>query len=238
MKKRFLSTLMALCLALSLLPTAAFAAEDTGEPCDGANCTHVAEIGEKHYATLQAAVNAVETNQAEATTITLLDQSSFSGVKVDGQNIVIDFGGGTYTVGEPTVGSTGTETNGFQLLKGSKVTMRNGTLKASDYYNLKLLIQNYCDLTLDSMILDAREAPQCQYVASNNCGNILISDSTIYAADSQKAFDVFFWPPSYAEGVSVTVENSTINGPIECTEQSGISEEGKNTLVIRENTTL
>ena len=238
MKKRFLSIMMALCLALSLLPATALAAGDTGEPCNGTNCTHVAAIGEKHYATLQAAVNAVETNQAEATTITLLDQSSFSGVKVDGQNIVIDFGGGTYTVGEPTVGSTGTETNGFQLLKGSKVTMRNGTLKASNYYNLKLLIQNYCDLTLDSMILDAREAPQCQYVASNNCGNILISDSTIYAADSQKAFDVFFWPPSYAEGVSVTVENSTINGPIECTEQSGISEEGKNTLVIRENTTI
>ena len=181
MKKRFLSILMALCLALSLLPATALAAEDTGELCDGTDCTHVAAIGEKHYATLQAAVNAVETNQAEATTITLLDQSSFSGVKVDGQNIVIDFGGRTYTVGEPTVGSVGTETNGFQLLKGSKVTMRNGILKASDYYNLKLLIQNYCDLTLDSMILDAREAPQCQYVASNNCGNILISDSTIYS---------------------------------------------------------
>lgn len=235
MKKRFLSILMALCLTLTLLPTAALAAD--GEACDGTNCEHVAAIGETHYNTLQAAVDSVPTDGTE-TVINLLDQPGFSGVVVSGKNIVFNFGGNTYTVGSPTVGSAGTETNGFQLLKGSKVTMKNGTLKASDYDNLKILIQNYCDLTLDNMVLDAREAPQCQYVASNNFGDVLITDSEIYAAKNQKAFDVYFWPPSYADGVSVTVENSVINGPIECTEASETSEEGKNTLTIGEKSTI
>ena len=38
--------------------------------------------------------------------------------------------GHTYTVSKPTVGSSGTETNGLQLLKGSTVTFKNGTLNS------------------------------------------------------------------------------------------------------------
>ena len=65
MKKRFLSIMMALCLTLTLLPTAALAADE-----------EVAEVNGERFETLQAAINAAETaasSDSQATvTITLL----------------------------------------------------------------------------------------------------------------------------------------------------------------------
>ena len=60
MKKRFLSIMMALCLALSLLPATALAAEDTGVECEqGDSCTtHTAAIGSVHYTSLADAISA------------------------------------------------------------------------------------------------------------------------------------------------------------------------------------
>ena len=42
---------------------------------------------------------------------------------------MVDFGGHSYCGSSPTVGSTGTETQAFQLLKGSTVVFKNGILK-------------------------------------------------------------------------------------------------------------
>ena len=175
------------------------------------------EVNGVAYATLGDAVAAVPTDGTQ-TTVTLLKNAAGGGAQVKaGQNIVFDFGGFTYTIGAPTVGSAGTETNGFQLLEGSTVTMQNGVLKASNYENLKIVIQNYCDLTLVDMELDAREAAQVQYVASNNHGNVLITgDTSIYAAEGAYAFDVYYWPSNgYDDGVSVTVDTTgTIEGDV------------------------
>ncbi|PWL98558.1 MAG: hypothetical protein DBY04_03615, partial [Clostridiales bacterium] len=170
------------------------------------------------YATLGDAVAAVPADGTQ-TTITLLKNAAGGGVQIKaGQNIIFDFGGYTYTVGAPTVGSAGTETNGFQLLNGSTVTMKNGTVKASDYEKLKILIQNYCDLTLEDIVLDAREAAQVTHVSSNNHGNVLITGSTsIYASPKGFAFDVYYWPNNgYDDGVSVTVDTTgTIEGNVQ-----------------------
>lgn len=189
------------------------------------------EVNGVPYATLGDAVAAVPADGTQ-TTITLLKNAAGGGVQIKaGQNIIFDFGGYTYTVGAPTVGSAGTETNGFQLLNGSTVTMKNGTVKASDYEKLKILIQNYCDLTLEDIVLDAREAAQVQYVSSNNHGDVLITGNTsIYAAEGQKAFDVYYWPNGgYGEGVSVTVNTTgTIEGDIEY--GSDGSDTGKNNI--------
>ena len=160
-------------------------------------------IGSQTYATLGDAVEAA--SEMEGTvTIQMLDNASGGGVVVEeGKNIIFDFGGYTYTVGAPTVGSSGTETNGFQLKKGSKITMRNGTVMASDYLDLRILIQNYSDLILENMTLDARTATRCDYAASNNFGSLTVTgDSNIYAQPGQKAFDVYYWPDNgYADGV-------------------------------------
>lgn len=237
MKKRFLSILTALCLTLTLLPTAALATGDTGETCDsGAECDHFAEIGDLHYDTLAGAVAAV-TDDTE-TTIKLLKNANGDGIKVTtGKKIIFDLNNCTYNIDGTTVGSTGTETNGFQLLKGSTVTFKNGTLTSN---KAKILIQNYSNLTLDQVKLDGSQIAEKNYTLSNNCGDVLIKDSTITAPASGYAFDVYFWPDgSYKDGVSVTVENSTINGKIECAEDNDTSQlSGKNNLIITDGSTI
>ncbi len=60
-----------------------------------------------------------------------------------------------------TVGSSGTETNGFQLLKGSTVAFKNGTINAG---KAKIVIQNYADLTLEDVTLDAQDSKICLYM--------------------------------------------------------------------------
>lgn len=185
------------------------------------------------YDSLADAVDAAPTDGTQVT-ITLIDTDgdgtvTGSGVKVvEGKNIVIDFDGLTYDVTNPTVGSPGTETNGFQLLKGSTVKMMNGTL-VSD--TAKILIQNYCDLTIDDMTLDMSDCGQVQYVISNNFGNTVITgDTTIVAAPNQVAFDIYYWPGNgYTDGVSVTFDKNfigTVTGTVQYgTDSTGATED-------------
>ena len=137
-----------------------------------------------------------------------------------GQTLTMDLGGKILTLADPTVGSTGTETNSCQLLEGSNVTFKNGTLKSD---NNKIMIQNYCNLTLDNMTVDGTNA---QYVVSNNCGNISINNTTINAGSNanQFAFDVCGYA-KYTAGVTVTVSGtSVINGKVEISKSAGNTE--------------
>lgn len=135
-----------------------------------------------------------------------------------GQSVELDLNNHVLTLAKPTVGSAGTETNSCQLLKGSTVTMKNGTL-ASD--NDKIMIQNYCNLTLDAMTVKGLNA---LYVLSNNCGNILISNTTINARTGAYAFDVCGYS-TYTDGVKVTVKGtSIINGNVELSKSTGNTE--------------
>ena len=105
MVKRLLSSLMALCLVITLLPAAALAAEGD-----------VAKIGDVEYATLQYAVNAVP-NDGTPTTIELIANvdggtlaPSDSVVTVatisTGQNIILDLAGYTISATLDTNGNT------------------------------------------------------------------------------------------------------------------------------------
>ncbi|MCD7845705.1 MAG: hypothetical protein LUG57_07635 [Oscillospiraceae bacterium] len=181
----------------------------------------VAKIGDTTYETLAEAVAAAQAGD----TVTLLQDTSGSGIvigSIDGQkNFTIDFNGCTYTVNSsPLAGSTGTETQCFQLLKATgSLTMKNGTIVA-DYSGVKMMIQNYCSLTLEDMTLDATTGSNnVGYVLSDNCGNTVITGSTTITAKSTGvAFDVFYWPSGgYTDGVSVTIDSAdvTINGTVE-----------------------
>ena len=93
MKRRFLSTLMALVLALSLIPTAALAAST--QECPGGNdCNHAVAIGDKHYDTLYEAILNFKTDD----TLILLKDCSTSYLTLS-NNSVIDLNGHdlTYT---------------------------------------------------------------------------------------------------------------------------------------------
>ena len=98
------------------------------------------------YSTLAEAVAHVPADGTEMT-IKLLCDADGNGVDVNnGQKIVFDFDGHTYTLNGQAVGSQGTETNGFRFLKGSIVTLKNGTLangKGENAAPAKAMINSY-----------------------------------------------------------------------------------------------
>ena len=180
----------------------------------------VAEVNGVQYATLEAAF----ANAQDGDTITLLANCSGNGIKAPqgkfGTNgLTVDFANHTYTVDGETVGSTGTETNGFQLLKDTKLTFQNGTITSA---KAKILVQNYSNLTLQGMTLTLNNPNYTgAYTLSNNNGSVVIKDTTINANTAGRfAFDVC----RYASYPSVSVEvkgNSVINGDIEVDAGSG-----------------
>lgn len=216
MKKRILTVLLAVCLVFAMGTVSALADESDAatEP------SYVAQIGNQQYESLKEAVRAVTTT--EKTTIKLLSDCSGEGIIVpEGKNIVFDFDGHTYTISGRAVGSSGTESNGFQLLKNSTIVMQNGEIIA-DHNTVKIVIQNYSNLTLNNMTIDATKGRNnVSYVMSNNCGAVYITGSTSLTAKANGvAFDVCDY--SSYPGVTVTVDTTgTIIGEIEVTNQNG-----------------
>ena len=175
-------------------------------------------IGDEYFDTLVEAVDAAQSGD----TIYLLDNLEGAGIGIfapDVKDITIDFGGNTYTCVGPAVGSTGTQSQAFHLEKSAdytpNVTFKNGTITAETGKNVKMLIQNYCNLTLTDMNLIG--TTDTQYVLSNNFGNTVIDGNTsITATAGNVAFDVCYANGSYKDGVSVTVNTTgTITGIIE-----------------------
>lgn len=170
----------------------------------------VAQVGDVFYPTLAAAVAAVPPGAEEPVRIRLLKDVDGSGVVVKaGQAVEIDLGGHTYTVTKPTVGSAGTETNGFQLLKGAVVSFKNGAIEASAT-SAAILFQNYATLTLEDVRVNAQKHPRLEATLSNNCGALTVKGGTeIYASEGGIAFDLWYWPANgYGEGVSAAFDKS------------------------------
>ena len=225
MKKLF-GILMALVLALALLPTTVFAAEEVAKIDDGTT-----------FETLEAAVKAVK----EGGTVTLLKSTTGCGIgtfrapkegQIAAKSFTIDFGGFTYTVTDPAVGSTGTETQGFHLEwsgngdANHNVTLKNGTIEAAKgTKNVMMLVQNYCNLTLENLTVDGRNLVNgwgtYTYVTSNNCGSTTISNSRIIANPGSVAFDVDGARKGYT-AAKVIVKNSTVDGKIEKSENNDL----------------
>ncbi len=175
------------------------------------------KIGGQAYASLKEAVDAVKTSTNK--TIVLSKDASGDGVAVpSGTDFTLDLGGHTYTVDGATVGSPNTETNGFQLLQNSTITIKNGTIRSD---NAAILIQNYSNLTLENVKLVGGTATQ--YTLSNNNGNTVIGAGTQIVAGTaggKVAFDVCGFR-SY-KSVSVTVKpGAVITGPIELCVEAG-----------------
>lgn len=177
-------------------------------------------IGDEYFDTLVEAVDAAQ----DGDTIYLLDDMEGAGIGIfasDVKDLTIDFGGNTYTCIGPAVGSSNTKSQAFHLEKSDtktpNVTLQNGTLTATaaEDSGVKMLIQNYCNLTLTNMNLIG--TTDTQYVLSNNFGNTVIDGNTsITATAGNVAFDVCYANGPYAGGVSVTVNTTgTITGDIE-----------------------
>ncbi len=138
------AVLLTLCLVF-MMPVGA----DAVDNCPGL-CNHVAAIDDKHYDSLQDAVNAAtEGSKDKLVEIKLLQEGgevsgpgiaigsgsiSETGVTSDdvkAQYIKIDFNGCTYNV-TSLVGSSGSVTNCFQLRSGSTVYLTNGGITVSE----------------------------------------------------------------------------------------------------------
>ena len=184
--------------------------------------TYVAEINGVKYETLAEAVAAANAGE----TVKLIADAKGEGLVIN-KDITIDFDGFVYEITTP-VGSTGTVSNGLQLLKGNNVTLKNGTLKVaddakSDFY---ILVQNYTNLTVTDMVLDGTNLDKYSltdgdsYTLSNNCGNVAIDGKTDIIANDEGdlafAFDVC--KSAYYDAPVVTVNTTgEIKGNIEVT---------------------
>nr|WP_325298585.1 S-layer homology domain-containing protein [uncultured Dysosmobacter sp.] len=135
-KHKFLAVLLAFIMALSLLPTAAFAEEAGETPADDPAGIptalteetvediapqaeeYVAKIGDVGYATLGAAVNAVPVNGTAA--ITLLSDTTENVSVSYNEDITLDLGGHTLT--------------GYVYVSRGTLTLENGTVSNPGSY--------------------------------------------------------------------------------------------------------
>lgn len=185
----------------------------------------VAAIGDKYYATLADAVQAVVSG-SEAGTVTLLKDAAgggiglFNGEGATNVNLTIDFGGCTYTCNGSAVGSAGTESQAFHLETGNKVTLKNGTIKVSpDSEKTMMLIQNYCNLTLEDLNLCGSDATQ--YMISSNYGDTVLKNVNIDGTHKKLvAIDLMHWLGTEYKDQAPTMQiqndaDNTIKGSID-----------------------
>lgn len=151
-----------------------------------------------------------------------------SGIQPEaGCQLTIDLGGKTLKAIPPFVGSGDTQTNALRFLKGTKVVIKNGTIKTSSP-DVAILVQNFADeLILDNVRLEGAMATQ--YVLSNNFGNVVIKNgSVIKAKGGHVAFDAHYGLSSeYDDGVTVEIADKsvTVTGLVEYTKEAGKSDE-------------
>lgn len=146
MKRKLLSVLLMLCLAFSLLPTAALAEGEEGSQVEGGGqTTYVAEIvdGEK-YATLQEAVNAANDNTVKLlenvtedinipTGINVtLDLNGHKITNVSGHTITVEKGGKLNISDSVGTGVVDNTSHGKgAIVNSGEVTLNGGTFKRS-----------------------------------------------------------------------------------------------------------
>ncbi len=182
---------------------------------------YVAEVNGVKYKTIKAALDAANAGD----TITLIADYTGEGLVIN-KSVTIDLGGFTYTL-NTSVGSSGTETNGLQILQESgNVTIKNGTIamepdKDGDSYTFFILIQNYADLTLDSVTLDCTNGviPEdyCFRALTVNDGTTNLTGSTSIINSNVEGYIAIHVNdlPALEGGAKVNIETTgTIEGSI------------------------
>ena len=98
----------------------------------------------------------------------------------------------------------------MQLLKDSTILIKNGTLVATSD-KIKMLIQNYSNLTLDNVKLVG--SPTCNYLCSNNYGTVTFKNGTeFHPYEGKVAFDVWYGMFDVYDipGVNVTIADNSV----------------------------
>lgn len=216
-----------------------------GAGAEDAVSAAVARYEGKEYSDLNEIFADINSNLNNETPweVTLLRDAEMNCTVVNtGANFVFDLGGHTLTMTGDTVGSNGTETNNWQLLKDSTVVFKNGTIRSHQTSETsKLMIQNYSNLTLENITLDGtqlRDPAGGKWVLSINNGEVkILGNTSIKAASDGVAFGAA-WNRYYTGGAQVTVDTTgTIEGPTKLNFGSGASESDiKTTMDIKNGT--
>ncbi len=219
MKRKLLSILLTLCLAFSLLPTAALA---DGE---GTQTNDVAQIGGTGYATLQAAIDAAKSGDTivlkksiSATEIGEKKQLQF--VKAD-MNVTLDLNQNTITA----------EAREAIAINAANITLtvKNGTIEnfAEGSYSDGVYAykeSNNLTLTFENIVLKSRtQGLAVQGLTSNSNVNIVNSNIT-----STEGLGIYYPPKSG----TLTISDSEITGV------TGIVVKGSNLVVNGEKTII
>lgn len=178
----------------------------------------VASVGGVEYATVQAAMAAVKDGE----TIALVsDVKSDEGLflAAGNKNFTIDLSGHTLE-STANAGSTGTKNQVMHFEKGNTIVIKNGTIAAeAGNKTTKFIIQNYANLTLEDVTIDAANLNypgQVCYAMSNNCGNVLLKGNTsiINVPKGAVALDACKYV-SYEKPTVTLSTTGTIGGTIE-----------------------
>lgn len=178
----------------------------------------VASVGGVEYATVQAAMAAVKDGE----TVTLVsDVKSNEGLflAAGNKNFTIDLSGHTLE-STANAGSTGTKNQVMHFEKGNTIVIKNGTIAAeAGNETTKFIIQNYANLTLEDVTIDAANLNypgQVCYAMSNNCGNVLLKGKTsiINVPKGAIALDACKFA-SYEKPIVTLSTTGTIGGTIE-----------------------
>ena len=191
---------------------------------------YVAQIGNVKYLSLADAIATVGDGE---TIVMIDDEVNAHGLTVPaGKNFTVDFDDHTYTVNKPGAGSTGTETAAFQLLAGSTITFKNGTIQVdadnqnaavAPAKNIKRMFQSYANVTFEDMVVDGTNLYD-DNAANEFCnGNVVITGNSSFSArNGVAAINVDAWNGAYPDGAHVTINTTGNIGTIHCfTEGTG-----------------
>ena len=180
-----------------------------------------AKVNDVYYDSLAKAVEMVIKTENKTGTVILTKDSSGGGIGLfnpkDSElkaNLTIDLGGHTYTMTSPSVGSIGTESQAFHLERSNTVTIKNGDIVVdSSGVTTNMLIQNYCNLTLEDLNLVGGDSTE--FILSCNNGNTSLKNVNIsgsYTKGDLVGIDAMHWPNNtYPVAPVVTVNNTNSN---------------------------
>ena len=219
MKRKLLSILLTLCLAFSLLPTAALA---DGE---GTQTNDVAQIGSTGYATLQAAIDAAKSGDTivlkKSISATEIGEKKQLQFEKKAMNLTLDLNQNTITAeaGEAIAVNAANIT----------LTVKNGTIKnfANGKYSDGVYAykeSNNLTLTFENIVLESRtQGLAVQGLTSNSNVNIVNSKIT-----STEELGIYYPPKSG----TLTITDSEITGV------TGIVVKGSNLVVVGDKTVI
>lgn len=189
MKKRVLSAALSLCMLLTLLPTAAFAAEgDTTTDPGAPPATIVAKIGETEYTTLEEAVTAansattsegkvidLEANVSLQSKVTITADVTINGHdktitgKTDSTDVYFEITGGTLTISNATLMNFG---NTSGTVVGAGVFKIPNTASGAKLVATGLTIKDFNRAAVD-VRNGAFEIQNCKIDCDNKQTNLL-----------------------------------------------------------------